>query len=811
MNDLKFAFRQLLKNPGFTAVAVLTLALGIGANTVVFSIARTVLFRPLGFDAEDRLMWIRLANTQAGANENQLSWRDMEDIRASTQSFESIATFGSPGATWEEGDLSEEVSALRVTPNLADALRLRPAVGRMFLPSDAAAGGEPVVLISHELWQSRFGGSHGVLGQTVRLDKQSRTIVGVLPPGLKFPLERAPSLGAGSILKAGQQLFWLPMSEPRGEDGTSRGARMFLGIGRLKPGVTEATARLELAALGKRLAAEFPESNRNWSFDVVSFRDQILGRTRQGIPMLAAAVAAVLLICCVNLANLLLARGVTRQRELAVRLALGAGRPRLVRALMMESALLSLLGGSMGIALANGALQIIRSLASTSVPFIREASVDGTVIAFTTGVSLLTALIFGLFPALRQSRAEAADALRTGTRSTGGPQIRAWQQGLLVGQIAVVLALLASAGLLLESFRHLIGQDLGYQPRSVIAMDLNQSGFDTNGDVCRMYRALRERLAGLPGVEAVGTISSAPLTGKWPFNERPNIVGQLVPEADRPSLAATFVAFDYFQAMGIPLREGRLFRDDELKDDGYGQIVILNEAAATLMFPGRSAIGGRFTVGSNPDRVLEVVGVVKDTRDVRLEEKPQPRFYWQYAFGGAQVVVRGKMPATALTPMLRDAVNQTDARVRIDSVHPMTEIVASTVAERRFLMIMVTAYAAVALSIASIGIFGVVAYQVAQRRNEFGVRLALGASPRGLMRLVLLQAGRLTLVGLSIGLGVSFATNRLLASQLFGLSPHDPFLLTTVSVVLLAVALLASFLPARRAANVNPMEALRCE
>ena len=566
-----------------------------------------------------------------------------------------------------------------------------------------------------------------------------------------------------------------------------------------------------MAALGKRLAADHPESNRSRSFDLVSFRDQILGRTRQGIPMLAVAVAAVLLICCVNLANLLFARGVARQRELAVRLALGAGRRRLVQSLMTESVLLSLLGGALGIALAEGALHGIRALASANIPFIREAALDGVAVLFTTGLSLMTALVFGLLPALRQSRIEATESLRTGARTTGGPQIRAWQQGLLVGQIAVVLMLLASAGLLLESFRRLMGQDLGYKPQLVIALDLSTRGFQSNEEICRLYRALRARLAAMPGVEAVGTISSTPLTGKWTFNEKAQVVGQPMPEAERPSLAATFVAFDYFPAMGIPLLDGRFFRDAELKDDGAGQIVIINEAAAALLFPSRSAVGGRFTVGTNKDRVLEVVGVVKDTRDVRLEEKPQPRFYWQYAFGGAQVVVRSAVPSRALMPLLRDAVQQTDRRIIIQEIRPMTEIVSATVAERRFLMAMLATYAFVALGIAAVGIFGVVACQVAQRRHEFGVRLALGASPRGLLRLVLMQTGRLVLAGLAIGLAFSFATNRLLASQLFGLSPHDPFLLMTVSVLLLFVALLASFLPARRAARVDPMVALRHE
>jgi putative ABC transport system permease protein len=811
MNDLRYAFRQLLRNPGFTAVAVLTLGLGIGANTAVFSVAKAVLFRPLGFESPERLMWFRLANTQTGTFEDRLSWQEIEDIRGATRSFQSIATFGSPGAVWESDGQQEEISALRMTPNLGDVLRVRPVLGRMFLPSDTADAAQPVVLISHELWQARFGGSANVIGKVLRLDQRSHTIVGVLPAGLQFPLERAPSIGTGSALNAGVKNCWLPMSEPRGLDRTSRDARMFLFVGRLKANVTEATARAELAALGKRIATDHPETNRHWSFDLLSLRDQVLGRTRQGIPLLGVAVAAVLLICCVNLANLLLARGVARQRELAVRLALGAGRRRLVRTLMLESTLLALLGGGLGIALANAALKAIRVLGSAHVPFVREATLDGAAVVFTAGLSLLTAFAFGLLPALRQSRIEGAETLRTGARTTGGPQIRAWQQGLLVGQIAMVLVLLASAGLLLESFRRLMAQDLGYKPQSVIALDLSTPSFDTNGDVCRMYRALRERLAALPGVEAVGTISSAPLTGKWTFNEKPQVVGQPVPEEERPSLAATFVAFDYFQAMGIPLLDGRSFRDAELKDDGYGQIVILNEAAAAALFPGKSAVGGRFTVGSNPDRVLEVVGVVKDTRDVRLEEKPQPRFYWQYAFGGAQVVVRSSASANALMPMLRDAVRQTDARVRLNMLTPMAEIVSSTVAERRFLTVMLATYAAVALGIAAMGIFGVIAYQVAQRTIEFGVRLALGASPGGLLRLVLVQAGRMAAAGLAVGLALSFATNRLLASQLFGVSPHDPILLATVSVVLMLVALAACWLPARRAARVDPMEALRYE
>ena len=808
--DIRYALRQTLKNPGFTLVAVLTLALGIGANTMVFSVAKAVLFRPLALNAPDSLMWLRLSNTKTGSTEDRLSWRDVEDVRESTQSFEALALFGNRAAVWEQSRSEEELPALSVTSSLADVLQIRPVLGRAFVSADEEKGAPPVVMISHELWQARFGGSRNIIGQTLPLDEQLHTVVGILPPGLQFPLERTPAAGTGSILAPGPKSFWFPM-RIHGEDRTSRRARMFLPVGRLKQNISQQTAQAELSAIGKRLESDHPETNRNFSFDLLSFRDQILGQTRQGIPLLAVAVAAVLLICCVNLANLLLARGVKRQREYAVRLALGAGRSRLIQSLMTESLLLSLLGGGAGIIVAMAGLKVIHSLGANNVPFLREAGVNAPVIFSTVCLSIMTAFLFGLIPALWQSRIGPSESLGSGARTTGGPQIRSWQQGLLAGQIAVVLALLASAALLLESFRRLIGQDLGYKPSSVIALDLKSRGFETNEAMCRAYRALVARLAALRGVEAVGTISSVPLTGKWTFAEKPLVVGTSTPEQERPSLEATFVAFDYFQAMGIPLLEGRFFRDLELKDDGYGQVIVLNQAAAQLVFPGRSALGGRFTVGSNPDQILEVIGVVKDTRDVRLDQKPQPRFYWQYAFGGAQVVVRSQIPSRQLNPFLLEAVKHTDLRFSVVRVQPMMEIITDTVAERRFLMSILIIYAAIALGVMTLGIFGVVAYQVAQRTNEFGIRLALGANSGGLMRLVMLQTGRVVAVGVTIGLILSVVAARLLSSQVFGLSPHDPFLLASVSVLLLFFALLACFLPARRAAKVSPMEALRHE
>lgn len=809
MNELRHAFRQLLKHPGFATVAILTLALGIGANTMVFSVAKTLLLRPLGFPDSDQLVWLQWRDTQTGAVEDRLSWRDMEDVRENTSSFEAIGTFGVGGSLWEQGDPNGPMPSLWVTPTLVGILGVQPVVGRRLEPGDAAPGAEAVVMISHELWTSHFGERSEVLGSSIRLDGTTRTIVGVLPAGLEFPLEGTPPTGTGTALGTGHRSFWLPMQTPEGSDRTSRGARMFLPVARLKPGVTEAMARAELATLAQRLAADHPETNRHRSLESMGFREKILGHTRRGLPILGMAVAGVLLICCVNLANLLLARGVERQTELAIRVALGAGQARMVWVLLSESLLLALGGAVGGIGLAVGALHVVRQWGASSVPFIKDVSVDVPALVFTLALAFATAGIVGLIPAWRLSRMASSQSWRDGLRASGGPAVRRWQRGLLMAQVAMVMTVLVSASLLLESVRRLLAQDLGYQHGSVVALDIESWGFDTNGDVCRMYRSMRDRLAGLPGVEAVGTVSSAPLTGKWTFDEKAQVVGQSLPEAERPVLAATFVAFDYFQALGVPLREGRFFRDSELDDDGYGQRVIVNEAAARVLFPGRPAVGGRFTVGSNPDRVLEVIGVVKDTRDVRLEESPVPRFYWQYAFGGAQVVIRTKVPAHAILPRLREVAGQTHPHLRVQEVRPMSEIVSGTVAQRRFLNAMLAGYAVLALAVALVGVFGVVAQQVADRTREFGIRMALGSTPWRMMRLVLFQSCGVVLCGLLLGGLMSLGAGRLLASQLFLVSPHEPGLLMGVCLLVLGGAMAASAVPARRAARVDPMVALR--
>lgn len=812
MRDLFMAVRSLSSRPGFALAAVLILATGIGANTAMFAAAKAVLFRSLGFEEADQLVWLRSTRTVAGVTDSEVSWREIEDVRETATSFQALGTFNVFSGPWERNGRAEEIEAIQVTPGLVDALRLRSVLGRTLQSSDALAGAEPVAMVSEEFWRSRLSANPELLGTRLRWDRRDYTIIGVVPAGFEFPVERVKSPGTGSRLSTGVKAIWLPKTEPRGEDRTSRAARMFLALGRLAPGVTLETARTEVLAIGQRMAVEHPDTNRGFGLTLVSMRDQVLGGTRQALPLVAAAVAAVLLLGCVNLAHLLVARGVERHREMALRLALGAGKTRLLRSALMEGGVLAAMGGGLGWGVAVWTLEAMRRLGGGHIPFLGEAEVDSAALAFNLGLSAVTVLVFGLIPAWRLTRVDPADALRAGARAASMPGLRRWHQVMLTGQTAAVLVLLLSSGLLLESYRRLMGLDLGYRPDSVITLDVSSRDFETNGDVCRMYRRLREVLSAIPGVSAVGTISSVPLTSQWNINEKPQVVGRQVPEADRPIVAANFVAFDYFQAMRIPLIEGRYFFEGELNDDGYGQKVILNQAAARTLFPGASAIGGRFTVGSNPDRILEVIGVVRDTRDVRLEDEARPRFYWQYAFGGAQVVVRTESSPESWVRQMTQAMANFDGRVRVKQVRTLRDIISETVAERRFLMVLLTAYAVVAMGLAAFGIFAVASYQVSRRRMEFGIRLALGSTQGRLFRLALAQVAIPVAAGMLAGFGLSWLVTRVLANQVFGLSPYSPgWILGGCGAVLLLAAITAGFYPARRAASTDPMESLRAD
>lgn len=804
MTDLKLAARRLLRKPGFALVAILTIALGIAANTVIVAVAKGILHRATVINEPERVVWIQGIRPEGGP-ERRLSFTDMEDFRK-TQSFEEIALFGtSGGGVWEPqpGQLVP-LTGIMPSAGLMKALGISPVLGRMFEPSDKDA-----ILISHELWQEKLGGRMDVIGSRMNFGEETKTILGVIPKGLEFPWGRIPYGGTGAAARAGVQDMWtqLPVDPPKDEE---RAQRHFHAIARLKPGVSIESARNEVKTISARLAETFPVTNKGFTFDLVSLRDHTFGATQNGIYILGLAALAVWLIGCVNLANLLLAQGLSRARELSVRVAIGARRIDLLKSVFTESFLLAMAGGVAGILLALWIVELTRRFGPAGVPFLNEIRLNSMAVFSGFGLAALTAFVFGLAPAIRQSRAQPMDALR-GAHATAGSQTRGWQNGLIVGQVALSLTLLLAAALLLESFRRVTGLDLGYKPDQVVAMDLYASRSATNEMDTVRARRLKEHLAALPGVQAVGTIQSTPLTGRWTFLERTRVDGIETPETEQLTMGLNMIAFDYFQAMGVTLVAGRFFRDDEMSDRDYPPITILNESAAARLFPGQSALGKRIFYQHNDKKSYEVVGIVKDARDLRIEDKGQPAGYILMAFPDAQFVVRGTGDLAGMAGMLRREVGRFDWRIVVNDVRPMRAIVSGLLAERRFVAILLGSFATIALAIASLGVFGVMAYQVAQRHREFGVRLALGALPRDVKRLVLGWGGRITVLGIGLGIPLALAAGAALRSQLFEISHLDPSVYCAALTLMLASAFWASWLPARRASKVNPMDALRCE
>ena len=803
--ELRYALRQLRRSPGFATVSVLTLALGIGANTAIFTVVNAALLRALPFHDSARLVHLSETRTTGTFQKMEFSYPDFVDFRDHNRSFSGVGGYYPINTTYSNREGAERVEATVASANFFDVLGVRPMLGRVFAPNADEAGGEKTVLLTYSGWQKRFGGDRTVLGRNITLNDEPYTIVGVLPADFQF----APS-------RSGD--FWIPLSV-RGWR-LRRNAHWILGVGRLNPGVMLQQAQAEASGLALQLAAQYPDSNPGVGIYVAPLREQIVGDVRPILLVLMGAVVAVLLITCSNLAGLQLARAVTRQKEIAVRTALGASRARIVRLLLTESVLISLLGGLGGVLLAYFILPLlVASLPKDQqamLPFLHGLRIDQTVLWFSAAVSILSGILFGLAPSLEGARSDVHDALQDGSRTTAGSLRHRLRNGLVVAEVAMAIVLLVSAGLLMKSLTKLLKVDPGFSVAHLLTFDtsLPKQNYPDDPRQVEFERNLRARLQTLPGVKSVATVSDLPL-GNAGGTSRFVLAGHARNPAEEYEANSRGISPNYFETMGIPLRQGRVFNEDD--DAKAPRVIIINQRLADMIFPGQDPIGKRidYTYTKEPN-IQEIVGVVGDENLGQLDHKPTPVIYDPYAqdpnsFLG--VMIRTSDDPSAVAGSVRTTMHQLDASLPINSLVTMERIVAESpsVAVRRYPAYLIGAFAALALVLAMLGIYGLLAYVVAQRTRELGIRLALGAQRRNLLALVLGSGLKLALLGAAIGTVAALAAGRMLATLLFEVRPTDFVILLSVATLLVTVALLASYIPARRAAAIEPMQALRAE
>jgi putative ABC transport system permease protein len=799
--DIQYAARTLRKAPGFAALAILTLALGIGANSALFSVINAVLLRPLPYREADRLVFLTEWSEQVP--EMSFSVANFKDLRDQSRVFESlVASNGTSFILTGAGGEPERLNARRVSSGFFATLGKQPILGRAFTPEEDKPGAEPVVLLSEGFWERRFGRDPNVVGRSLSLSGESFTVVGVLPA--QFHQSWRAMDVFTPLLRLEDQIG--------GEERRGNHPGIYV-VGRLKDGVSVEQARTEVKALAERLAQEHPLSNARQSMTVETLADVLVGEMRPALLLLLGAVVFVLLIACVNVANLLLARGAARQKEIAVRMALGARRGRLVRQLLTESMLLSVSGGLLGIALAYAGVRALVATLPANVPRADEIRIDGQVLGFTVALALLTGLAFGLVPALRTVRVDLHDPLKEGGRGNTGGHHRL-RSGLVVAEVALALVLMVGAGLLLRSFFRVLGADPGVRPEGVLsaAVPLPQGRFAEHGPRANLVRQVLDHARSLPGVEAAAV--ALPLLGGWQSSF--NVEGRPEPPpGQRPSADITRISPDYFAAMGIPVEEGRVF--DERDKDGAPSVCVIDESFARTHWPGESAIGRRVKFGRLEDEKspwLEVVGVVGHVKNYGVDEPSRVEIYLPFlqdSVSSFSLLLRTKGDPASLAAPLRAAVRQADPELPTYAVRTLEEILAERTAQRRLAALLISVFASLALVLAAIGIYGVMSYTVSQRTQEIGVRMALGAERTTILGMVLRQGTSLALLGVGIGLLVAFAIGRVIASMLFETSPGDPPTFSLVPVVLFGVAALACYLPARRATRVDPMVALRCE
>jgi len=794
--DLRYGARMLVNNPGFAFVSVLTLALGIGANTAIFSIVNAVLLQPLPFSEPDRLVWV-WGNIRNGGNRASTSPLDYLDYRARNTSFEHFAATYSIPAFFNltgTGD-PERLQGQAATGNFFQALGVNAELGRTFLLESEEPGRDQVVVLSYRLWQRRFGGDPSLIGKTLSLDGKSLEVIGVMPADFNFPRNTE---------------LWTPMNFRTAPEMMQRKAHFLRPVGRLKPGVTLAQAQADMDAVAANLEAQYPESNTGWNLRMVPLQEQLVGNIRPTLRVLFGAVGLVLLVACANVANLLLVRASSRRKEIALRMALGAGRFRIVRQMLTESMLLALAGGTAGVFLAAWGIDLLVRFSGNDIPPTAKIGIDGVVLGFTLCVSLLTGIVFGLVPALPATQPEKlSETLKEGGR--GGSSRNRTRNLLVVFETAIAVVLLIGAGLLIRSFIRLQNVGPGFEAANVLTVriDLPREKYNSPEKTAAFWSQLHDRIAALPGVEAVGMNTELPLSGQP--NDTPFSVEGRPPVQPNQQFGADFrrVNQDYLRSLRIPLKRGRDFTAQEVRQGA--RVVLISETLADGVFPGEDPLGQRLLLGLKETIPFEIIGIVGDIRHRTLEAAPFATMYLPALEGWSNLTIRAAGDPLRLATAVRKEVQAIDPDQPIAAVRSMEQVVAESVGAPRYRTLLLGLFAFVALLLAAIGIYGVTSYAVAQRTHEIGIRMALGAQTRAVHRLVIGQGITLALVGVSAGLIGAFALTRLLAGLLFGVTATDPMTFTGVAVILTVIALIACWIPARRAARVDPMVALRHE
>jgi predicted permease len=818
--DLRYAFRTFLQAPGFTLVAVLSIAIGVGANTAIFSVASALLLRPLPYADAGRLVILWNRSPGIGVAEDWFSTAQYFDIKTGHEGFEDVAI--AIGANWNlTGDGEpERVGTLRVSSNLLPMLGVRPAIGRLFGPEADVPNRTGSALLGHGTWMRRYGGSPDVVGRSLTLNGQPYEIVGVLPASFDLPREVLPTLGGAEHAEI---VLPLPLRE---DAARIRNGEDYNLIGKLKPGVPIAQAQAEMDAITARLRAQHPDvypSHGGLTFSIVPLQEQVVGEARRSLVILAAAVAFVLLIACANVANLLLSRGLFRQREIAVRAALGACRSRIVRQLLTESLVLALAGGAFGLLLADWALAGIHALGTRSVPRLHEIAIDADVLLFTLAASIGSGVIFGILPAARLSRVDLLASLTHASRGSSGAGAP-WGRGtnvrrlLIVAELALSMMLLVGAGLLLRSFARLQDVSPGFNPSDVLTLELTMTGrkYESAERVLETYRQLWDRLRTLPGATAAGGVSMLPLSQMFAWG--PIVLeGRALPSGESfVNVDQRTVGGDYFRAMEIPLLRGRLFTEQDTR--ATPRVVVIDDRMADALWPGEDPIGKRLRRGgmdADPEAPwLTVVGIVGRIKQYTLDETDSRiAMYHPHAQAPSRamnIVVRSASPA-ALTAAATAEIRTLDPDLPIYNVRTMEERVDESLARRRFAMLLLTLFAGLALGLATIGVYGVIAYLVGGSTREIGIRLALGATPAGIVALVVKQGAGVALLGVGLGVAGAMLLTGFMRGLLFGVSARDPLTFVAIAVLLSSAAVLASYVPARRAARVDPTASLRSE